>query len=114
MVLCFAPLAQGQFIVRSTLKVALYLHPQTTRLANKLVASAPVIKIFLHSISKCVLLSSFPTLNNTIRYFRLSSFCRNLTCQCFFMNKKGVVSNISVATEARQSQSINKYERPTP
>ena len=30
------------------------------------------------------------------------------------MNKKGVVSNLSVATEARQSQSINKYERPTP
>ena len=84
MVLCFAPLAQGKFIVRSTLKVALYLHPQTTRLANKLVASAPVIKIFLHSISKCVLVSSFLTLNNTIRYFHRSSFCRNLSMPMLF------------------------------
>ena len=32
----------------------------------------------------------------------------------FSENKKGVMSNAPVATEARQSLSINKYERPTP
>ena len=76
-----------------------------------------------HALGKCFAITMSYTLWSYKNLLGTLSRCLTIITLMFFTSlykstrkkhKKGVESSIFVATEARQSQSINKYERPTP